>query len=431
MAADAVIEKSRTAWAWRHPAVGLGLAFALLVLAPLPGLRDLLEAPIPAGLDPVIVLVVISVFAAGLGALTMPVNREPLLILAIGLNFELLVIAWFRTEASASGGSLALIGHPAAVVLAGFLAAQLVAPEKARATIALGLALGLGIVALSVFADAVGLYNPPVPELSGPLLVKPNGGLMLQGNEAAALLAVFVLPAVVLLRAVRRPRLAVIVFVLCVAAIPVTRSREAVVVLLVAGAAFLLLTRKIGFRTLVFAAAAVIGIAAAIALPHFLDHPAASLTSWSSGRTNIWKQAFVYLGHSPHWLIGGGLNDFETFVQHTWLGLPWTTHNEPLRLLVDGGPLMFLGYVLLIVVLWRLASRTEQHVGVALKITLVSIIVLGLFKDAGVFTRGVAWLWPLAALAVLHARSPAEAGERAAATKRIAVPALIAGERPR
>jgi O-Antigen ligase len=393
---------------WWSP-ISLGIAALLLLLAPLPALRTLTTVHIPTGLDPVDLLVVAAITVAVLTGVRLRSHEWVWLGAACGLNLALLLGAWLRRYGhEITRETIALYAHPVAIVVAGTLGALLAGRGESRRTnVALVMAIGFVILGLSIFVDGLGFYSPPVPKLTGPLALQRNGGFMLQGNEAGALYATYAVPCAVLLAAIGRQRLAVALLAFSLVAIAVTGSRESIGtfgVTLLVGA---LLTGRIArVRYAVVALVAFVS-AWAIAAPGAFANISSDTNSFLSGRPTLWRDALHYLAKDDHWLVGGGLGGYERYVQGK-LGHPFTTHSEPLRLLVDGGVLMLLGYLVLIVVLWWLAGRVGGPIGLALRTAVFGFVLIGLVKDFGPFTRPAAWLWALAALALaaLDEREP-------------------------
>jgi O-antigen ligase/polysaccharide polymerase Wzy-like membrane protein len=380
----------------------LVLAAALLLLAPLPALRDLTEIAIPAGLDPVNGLVVLALVAALVVGIRLRAREWGWLFAVAALNLALLLVAWLRRYGhEVSRESVALYGHQVVIVFAGTLAALLAGRgERARERVALVLWAGLVVLALSIFAEALGVYNPPVAERSGVLAVQPNGGFMLQANEAGALFATYGVPTAVLLRVAGRQRFAVGLLALSLAALAVTQSRESIGTFGVALLAGAVLTGYIARARYGLVALVAFVSSWAIAAPGAFAKISSDTNTFLSGRPSLWHEALRYLGQDNNWLWGGGLDGFESYVQRK-LGHPFTTHSEPFRLLVDGGVIMLAGYVVLVLALWWLALRAGGTIGLALQVGVLSFVLVGLVKDFGPFTRAAAWLWALAALAVL------------------------------
>jgi hypothetical protein len=385
-------------------------AFGLLVLAiaPLPSVEQLLGVSVHAGLDAIDILVFLGLGIALSQGLRFPFAEERPFAVVAALNFGLLVVAWYRSYGSAAAalGSIPLILHPLVIFLAGLLVVQLVAPDEARATVAWGLAGMLFVVGLSVIAQAIGIYTPNGYTPG----VKANGGLMLQGNEAAALFSTFGVPAFILLRSIRRVGVGVALLVFSVAVLLVTASRSSLLIFPVTLLALAIFDRRSQTAKAVLIVLILCGIYAGTIGRTRTEHIVTSLTSHPlrsnqtlSGRPYIWGQAVRYLDQDSHWLVGGGLNSFEAYTAlDPRLGAAGhTTHNTWLRQLVNGGAFMAGAYLLFLIAVWRLSRRTSSPPALALRVALVATILLGLTKDLSPFDRGGAWLWTLAALAAL------------------------------
>jgi hypothetical protein len=385
-------------------------AFAILVLAiaPLPSVEQILGVSAHAGLDAVDILVFLALGIALTRAAPFPFLEERPFVVVTALNFALLVVAWYRSYGNDTVvlQSLALILHPAVVFLAGVLAVQLVAPEQARATVAWGMTGMLFVVGLFVFAQAIGIYSPPGYTPG----VKANGGLMLQGNEAAALFSTFAVPAFVLLRAIGRVRIGIALLAFSLPVLLVTVSRSSLLIFpitLVALAVFdrRAQTARAVLVVIVFSAVylGTIGRARTHEVVQGLTAHSISSNETLNGRPYIWRLAIRYLDQDSHWLVGGGLNSFDAYTAlDPRLGAgTYTTHNTWLRQLVNGGFFMAGGYLLFLIALWQLSRRSNAPEAVALRVAVVGTILLGLTKDVSPFDRGGAWLWTLAALAAI------------------------------
>jgi O-antigen ligase len=140
-----------------------------------------------------------------------------------------------------------------------------------------------------------------------------------------------------------------------------------------------------------------------------------------SGRLEIWYEARHFLSSGNNLLVGDGLDSFKAYALASPLQHAFATHNEILRLLTTGGIVMLALFVALVVGLWLLGRTADPDLGLALRVALVSLLVVGLSLDADVFARAFTWLWLLAGLAAYeHALAP-EATRSAAAMIRHAI----------
>jgi O-antigen ligase len=391
-------------------------AFALLILtlAPIPSVEQLLGVSARAGLDIVNILVVFALGMAITRALHFPLLDERLVIAVTVLNFGLLLIAWYRGYVGQSGafGSLTLVLHPAVVFVAGVLVVQLLDPHSATEWVGLGMAGMLVVVGVSSLAQAIGLYTPAGLAAG----VKVNGGIMLQGNEAAALFSTFAVPAFVLLRAVGRHRLGVALLLFSLPVLLVTQSRTSLIILPLSLLALAIFDRRAQTARVV-AGVAILGViyvgtvgrSSTQQIIQSLTQHSLGSNQTLSGRPYLWNKAIEFLDLDSHWLYGGGLNAFERFtaLDPKLSNAGFTTHNVWLRQLVNGGVLMAIGYLVFLLGLWRLSKKTSSPPAIALRVALVATILLGLTKDLNPFDRGGAWLWTLAALAALPAAATA------------------------
>jgi hypothetical protein len=331
------------------------------------------------------------------------------------VNLELLAIAWYRAYGGhPSANTVGTLAHSAVLFVAGAAAVMCVGREEATQLVALATAGSLALVSVSVLAELAGLYHPPVQQVAGPLAVKLEGGIMLQANEAGALLGTFGVPTLILLRHEGYRLLAYGLLAVEVPALLVTRSREGIAAFVIG---LLALAALEGRRRLVLGSvgAIVAGlILAAVAMPTRASHAIHNPNAYLKGRPTLWREAVDFVRAGNVWLNGGGLNRFETYI-HGVLGYSVTTHMEYFRLLVDGGLLMVAAWIVLLAVMWLAARDAGGAEGRALQVAVVCTAAIGLARDNGPFTRGSAWLWALAALVALRqARraGSAEAPER-------------------
>jgi hypothetical protein len=271
----------------------------------------------------------------------------------------------------------------------------------------------------------------------GALGDKQYGGLMLDGNAAGGLLAVFMLPVWILLRSVGRSALARIVLFVSVPVLLVTLSRGAIVAFLGSLLALSVFDRERGrgLRYAGFVAAASAVWAATLGRTQ-TDQILQTLTRYNgnrdavlSGRISIWDQAREYLFGAGHWFWGGGLDDFKSFTAAGPLAHAYATHNMSFYLLVTGGVVMAGAVIVLLAFLWRAGNGAERPVAVALKLALVGSLVLGLSSDVDFFTVQFAWVWVLVALCGVTPEGATSADEQPEIDERDAV--LFAPYRPR
>jgi O-Antigen ligase len=399
-------------------AVASPVAFAVTVLAmaPLPDVGALVGVSVPVGFDPVTLLVAVGAGMALQRGVSFPFRNEPVLVWLTCLGLGLLAISWFRTygQAAATASSLALLVKPAIIVAGGVLAVQMLPRTRLEETLACALGAILLVIGLSVALQRLGLYTTVAQEANAEKLqLKQYGGVMISGNDAGAIVSVFTLPAFVLLRSVGRPMLAATVLLASVPVLLITMARASMIALVCGLAALAVLDRRAARGARV--ALGVVGAAAiwtaTIGRPQ-VDILVTNLQSTSgdanatlSGRSVIWDEVPRFLQQADHgWLVGGGLDSFKTYAE-TALGNAFATHNAYFADLTNGGAIMLVAAVALLVAMWNAAGRAKESVRVALRTALISIAVLGLSANVDVFTRSAAWIWPLAAAAVIMRRS--------------------------
>jgi hypothetical protein len=79
-------------------------------------------------------------------------------------------------------------------------------------------------------------------------------------------------------------------------------------------------------------------------------------------------------------------------------------------------------FAALVLVLWLLGRTPSTDVGIALRLAVVSFLVIGLALDVDVFARVWTWLWLFAGLAAYDRLAMRAAS--AAATNRSAIPSI-------
>ncbi|MFN2628912.1 MAG: O-antigen ligase family protein [Gaiellaceae bacterium] len=408
-------------------------AFALLVvvLAPLPSLGALVGRSIPLGLDPLDALVFIGLSVAVLRDRPLAVRRESRLVWLVALNLLALAIAWYRTYGrGVNSSSLGLLVKPVIVVLAALSVLQLLEQKDLVPTVSRAMGWALVVIGFSVVLQRLGLYRTVHQSQYEQILgAKQYGGLMLNGNSAGVLFAVFALPTYVLLRKSGSLLLGRAVLVLAIAVLLISLSRSAI-----AGAAAGLLAlavlkrRRLEGIRVALALAAVAAVGALTLGKAQLAQLKASVSSYQtdpngalSGRLAIWHQARAFLSSGNHLLFGGGLDSFKAYALASPLEHAFATHNEALRLLTTGGVVMLALFVALVVGLWLLGRTPDPDLGLALRIALLSLLVVGLTLDADVFDRAFTWLWLLVALAAYERTLAAEAAASTAAMIRGAI----------
>lgn len=399
-------------------AVASPVAFAVVVLAlaPLPDVGALVGVSVPVGFDPVTLLVALGAGMALQRGVSFPFRNERALVWLTCLGLGLLAIAWFRTYGrdAATAASVALLVKPAIIVAAGVLAVHMLPRTRVEETLALALGGILLVIGLSVAVQRLGLYTTVAQEANAAKLqLKQYGGVMISGNDAGAIVAVFTLPAFVLLRSVGRSMFAATVLLAAVPVLLITMARASMIALVCGLAALAVLDRRgaRGARValgVVGAAAiwtATIGRPQADILVTNLQSTSGDANATLSGRSAIWEEVPRFLDQSDQsWLVGGGLDSFKAYAE-TALGNAFATHNAYFAYLTNGGAIMLVAAVALLVAMWNASGRTNDSVRVALRTAVVSIAVLGLSANVDVFTRSAAWIWPLAAAAVIMRRS--------------------------
>jgi hypothetical protein len=406
------------------------VAFAVIVvcLAPLPDVGALVGVSVPAGFDPLTLLVVLGAVMAIHHRGSFPYRNARGLTWMTALSLGLFAIAWLRTygQGTVNATSIALLVKPAIIVAAGVLVVRLVPPRLLERTLACAIGGALLLIGASVALQRLGLYTTAAQLANADKLqLKQFGGVMISGNDAGAVVAAFTIPAYVVLRAAGYRAFAVVVLLAAFPVELITLARGSLIALLCGLGALTLLDRQAGrgVRTLL----AVLGAGvlwtatlgreqADILLTNF-QNTSGDTNATLSGRSVIWSEIPKFLDQGDHrWLIGGGLDSFKAYADST-LGTAFATHDAYFAFLTDGGALMLAVAVALLVALWRVAGRAQESFGIALRTATVSIAVLGASANVDVFTLTVAWIWPLAAAATVMttSRAPLAASPRTAA----------------
>jgi O-antigen ligase len=408
-------------------AVATPVAYAVIVLAvaPLPDLGALVGVSVPVGFDPVTLMAALGAGIAVQRGVSFPFRNERGLVWLTCLGLGLLAISWFRTygqdDTTASG--FALLVKPTIIVAAGVLAIHLLPRTRVEEVLACALGGILLAIGVSVVLQRLGLYTTVAQEANAEKLqLKQYGGVMISGNDVGAIVSVFTLPAFVLLRSIGHRTFAATVLLASFPVLLITMARASIVALVCGLAAFAVLDRRAarGARIAlgVVAAAALwtatIGRQEADTLITNLQSTSGDTNATLSGRSVIWEEVPRFLDQGDHrWLTGGGLDSFKSYAE-TALGNAFATHNAYLAELTNGGAIMLVAAVALLVALWRAAGRAQESVSVAVRTAVVSIAVLGLSANVDVFTASAAWIWPLAAAAVIMRRSAGSPSPRAA-----------------
>jgi O-antigen ligase len=399
-------------------AVASPVAFAVVVLAvaPLPDVGALVGVSVPVGFDPVTLLVALGAGMALQRGVPFPFRNERALVWLTCLGLGLLAIAWFRTfgQDAATATSVALAVKPAIIVAAGVLAVHMLPRTRLEETLACALGGILLVIGLSVALQRLGLYTTVAQEATAEKLqLKQYGGVMISGNDAGAIVSVFTLPAFVLLRSVGRRMFAATVLLASVPVLLITMARGSMIALVCGLAALAVLDRRAarGARVAlgVLGAAAIwtatIGRPQADTLMTNLQSTSGDANATLSGRSAIWEEVPRFLDQADQgWLVGGGLDSFKAYAE-TALGNAFATHNAYFAYLTNGGAIMLVAAVALLVAMWRAAGHASDSVRLALRTAVVSIAVLGFSANVDVFTPSAAWIWPLAAAAVIMRRS--------------------------
>jgi O-antigen ligase len=390
-------------------------AFIVLALAPLPDVGTLVGVSVPPGFDPLTLFVALGAILAVHSGVSFPYRNAPGLVWLTGLNLVLLAAAWMRTYGgdAIDGTSIALLVKPTIVVAAGVLVVQLL--PRARVEQTLGLAVGgaLLLIGASVALQRLGLYTTAAQLANADRLqLKQFGGVMISGNDAGAVVAAFTIPAYVLLRSAGYRGFALCVLLASFPIMLITLARGSLIALLCSLIALAVLDRQAGrgARTVLgvlvagVAWTATVGRGQADILLTSLRSTSGDTNATLSGRRVIWDEVPVFLdqGHQ-RWLFGGGLDSFKSHSEAA-LGNAFATHNAYFAFLTNGGALMLVAAIALLVALWHVAGRARDSVGLALRTALVAVVVMGLSANVDTFTLSIAWIWPLAMAAIVLPR---------------------------
>jgi O-antigen ligase len=403
-------------------------AVVILLLAPIPSLGALIGVGIPVGLDPVNWLVILALGLAAQGAPSSAFHKHRAVTAVALLSIGVLAISWYRTygQGPVSGSDIALILKPLIVVIAGFAVVYLLPRDQLVSTIALAVGGLLGVVAVSVFLQRLGLYETTYQQTRELALnVKQYGGIMLNGNASGSLVGIFSVPAFVLLRAAGYRALATLVLALALPVLFISVSRGGIAAF-AAGVAVMLVFGRDRRHVLITLGAVLVlgGIWGATAgqrdvslvwerVGRYEQDPNAAL----SGRSTIWEQAQRYLDEEPSRIfIGGGLDDFKGYNAES-LSSGFAAHNVALRLLTDGGLVMLAAFALLMIVLWRASAWADPEMRTALRAAIAAALVFGLTHSMDVFSTRLTWLWVLTAAATAQAAARQTKPQRTAAPR--------------
>jgi hypothetical protein len=393
-------------------------AVIVLALAPLPDLGALVGVSVPAGFDPLTLLVGLGAVLAVYGAGSVPFRNAPGLVWLTGLSLALLAVAWMRTygQDAISGTSMALLAKPAIIVAMGVLVVQRLPPSRLERTLGLAMGGALLVIGASVALQRLGLYTTAAQLANADRLqLKQYGGVMISGNDAGALVAAFTIPVYVLLRAGGYRAFGIFLLLASFPIMLITLARGSLIALLCSLAALALLDRRAGrgARTVLAALAvgvvwtATLGRGQADILLTSLQSTSGDTNATLSGRSVIWDEVPVFLDQTHQgWLFGGGLDSFKSHTEAV-LGNAFATHNAYFAFLTNGGALMLAAAIALLVALWRVAGRAQDSFRMALRTALVALVVMGLSANVDVFTLSMAWIWPLAAGAMVVRRDVA------------------------
>jgi O-antigen ligase len=397
------------------------LACTIVVLMPFSSVQAAVGVHLPAGLDPIDLLVVLAVLI-GAGSLADGARRDKTVLGAlIGLNVGLLVIAWWRTygHGSISVSSTALVIKPAIEIAAGFLAIRLIPPAERMRTLGTIMAIMLFAVGGSVFLQRLGLYHTSF-EASHELNIKKYGGILLDGNDAGAFLAMFSVPTYLILRATGRGRWGFAILALAFPVLLITLARGAMVAFALTLVFLAILDGRRAETLLVLCVVVALGVAWATtggqsqvqSIEQRLAQEQFDPNAQLSGRLSIWQQAFQFLNEDKQrWVIGGGLNSFKSFAGTTTLQGDFATHNALLAYLTDGGVFMAAAFYLLLLwlLLGRLRIRADPVLRSALRIAVISYVVVGATAVMTITNPTGSWIWLLAAAVLASATAGSDA----------------------
>jgi lipopolysaccharide exporter len=391
-------------------------AFIVVLLAPLPSIGALAGYSIPFGVDPIDVVVVVGLGVSLLRTRPVPLLRNRAVAAVITLNVALLVAAWYRTYATDGIHGVGLIVKPLVMLAAAITVVRLLPRERLARTIGTAMGVSLLILSASVVLQRAGLYHTAYQTANeASLQGKQYGGLLLFGNTAASVFAIFALPTFLILREQGRRALANWVILATLPVLSISLSRAGIAAF-VAGLLMLAVVDRKRLRGLRLGvvigafAAAYAATAGRSQVNFILDNfhrYAGDRNAQLNGRLNIWNQVINFLDeHHSRWYVGGGMDSFRNYAAHSSLQHEFATHSTLFLMLTTGGVLMLAAFALLAVVFWRLGKRSAGAVGAGIRLAVVSGLVVGVSGDFTFFSREVTWFWILAAAATVLAREP-------------------------
>jgi hypothetical protein len=409
------------------------LACTIVVLMPFSSVQAAIGIHLPAGLDPIDLFVVLAVLI-GAGPLAGARRDKTVLGALIGLNVGLLVIAWWRTygHGSISVTSVALVVKPAIEIAAGFLAIRLVPAGERIPTLGTIMAIMLFAVGASVILQRAGLYHTTFAA-AHEFNIKRYGGLLLDGNDAGAFLAMFSVPTYLVLRATGRERWGFAIIALAFPVLLITLARGAMVAFAVTLVFLAILDGRKAETLVVLCVVIGLGVAWATTggqsqvqvIEQRLAQNQFNTNGQLSGRVTIWQQSLQFLNaDKQRWLIGGGLDSFRSFASTTTLQQEFATHNALLFYVTTGGVIMAAAFFLLLLWLLFARIRADPVVRSALRIAVIGYIVVGVTADMTIANAAGSWIWLLAAAAL--GTAPAAAASVAGPERRL----RPAGTRP-
>jgi O-Antigen ligase len=388
--------------------------YVVLFLAPLPSIAEVGGKSFPVGFDPLNAFVGLGLTVLLLQSRRLFVPNDRWLRFLVAVNLALLTVAWYRTygdHPTASG--LALLIKPLVVLAAALCVLQLLPDDRRTGIVATAMGSSLLVIGASVVLQRMGVYTTAHQTQYADILgAKQYGGLMLDGNSAGSLFAIFGVPTFLLLRADQRKGarfFADAVLAVTILVLLISLSRSSIVGAAAGvGALVLLRWRRLEGARLV---AIIAGFGALIAftvgrtdvteLTKSLASRKTDPNATLSGRLEIWHQAQAFLHGGHHRLaFGGGLDSFRNFALDSPLHHAFATHSTALRLMTTGGIVMLVAFVVLMLSLWRAGRTPAAEAGVALRVAIVSAVVIGLALDVDVFSRTQTWLWVLGGLAI-------------------------------
>lgn len=396
------------------------LACGLALLMPFTSLQAVIGLSPPAGLDPINLLVVLAIVLGGASLAGDADRRKVILGALIGLNLALLSIAWYRTygHKGVSVSSLALIAKPAILIASGFLVVRLLPRSELLHTLGTIMGSLLLAVGASVVLQRLGLFHTSFEAAAADRLsFKRYGGILLDGNTAGAFLALFTVPAYLVLRATGRARWGLVVVALTFPVLLITLARGAMVAFAVTLVFLAIFDRRRVETLALVALVIVLGVAWADtggqSEVRFIDQRFQQYrfdqNAQLSGRQTIWEQGGQYLNaDQKRWVIGGGLDDFRTYTGTTSLKHQSATHNTLIFTLVTGGAIMAVAFAVLLGWIFFARWPGDPSVRAALRIAVLGFITVGLSSDMTLVSATGSWIWLLlaAALAPVPAAAP-------------------------